>query len=85
MPDYSKAKMVKYNTGLNKKYWICNSAGCYFDKYAYETERRDLLDAIVRTKFKYPSRCWKVWVSEEKQRVWKQYMGTGQFCSPELL
>jgi len=63
---------------LNKKYWICNSAGCYFDKYAYEGLRRDMLKQVEKSKFKYPERCSKIYGVG-----WRQYMGAGQFCDPE--
>jgi len=70
---------MKFNTELDNNYWICNSAGCYFDKYAYETIRRDTLQQIETIKFKYPERCRKIY-----GKGWMQYMGAGQFCEPEF-
>jgi hypothetical protein len=68
---------------LNKEYWVVNSAGCYFDKYAFETIRRDCLDEIETIKFKHPRMCRKMWHQGEKK--WRQYLGAGQHCDPELL
>ncbi len=65
--------------GLNKKYWICNSAGRYFDKYAYEGLRKDMLEQVEKHKFKYPERCQKF-----NGEGWRQYMGAGRFCEPEM-
>ena len=68
---------------LNKKYWVVNSAGCYFDRYSFETVRGDCLEQIETIKFKYPNRCDKIWYKGEKR--WRQYLGAGQSCEPELL
>jgi len=69
---------MAYYKGLNKKYWNCNSAGCYFDKYAYETLIKDMLEQVETHKFKYPERCRKIY-----GEGWRQYLGAGQFCDPE--
>jgi len=72
-----KTSKMEYE-GLNKKYWICNSAGCCFDKYAYLTLRKDMLEQVETHKFKYPERCRKIY-----GEGWRQYLGAGQFCDPE--
>ena len=67
---------------LNTNYWVVNSAGCYFDKYAFETIRRDCLEKIETRKFKYPRRCRKIFHNGKEQ--WREYMGAGRTCEPEL-
>ena len=67
---------------LNTNYWVVNSAGCYFDKYAFETIRRDCLEKIETRKFKYPRRCRKIFHNGKEQ--WREYMGAGLTCEPEL-
>ena len=67
---------------LNTNYWVVNSAGCYFDNYAYETIRRDCLEEIEKKKFKYPDRCRKIFKNGEIQ--WREYMGAGRLCEPQL-
>ena len=67
---------------LNTNYWVVNSAGCYFDEYAFETIRRDCLEEIETSKFKYPNRCDKIFYNGKMQ--WRQYLGAGQTCEPEL-
>ena len=34
--------------------------------------------------FKYPDRCSKHWNVEKQKHEYKQYLGAGQFCSPEI-
>ena len=67
---------------LNTNYCVVNSAGCYFDKYAFETIRRDCLEKIETRKFKYPRRCRKIFHNGKEQ--WREYMGAGRTCEPEL-
>ena len=40
---------------------------------------------INPTNFKYPNRCSKIWNVEKQKDEWKQYLGAGQFCSPEIV
>ena len=75
---YKKTKAQQLNTD----YWVVNSAGCYFDKYAFETIRRDCLEKIETRKFKYPRRCRKIFHNGKEQ--WREYMGAGRTCEPEL-
>jgi len=37
------------------------------------------------TNFKYPNRCSKIWNVEKQKDEWKQYLGAGQYCSPEII
>jgi hypothetical protein len=71
--EYIRAKMV-----LNTKYWCVGKGYKYFDEYAFETIRRDCLEEIQTIKFKYPNRCNKI------DGEWKQYLGAGRFCDPQL-
>jgi len=40
---------------------------------------------IEPTNFKYPNRCSKIWNVEKQKDEWKQYLGAGQYCSPEII
>ena len=37
------------------------------------------------TNFKYPNRCSKFWNVEKQKDEWKQYLGAGHYCSPEMI
>mgnify|MGYP003121341203 CR=1 FL=1 len=36
------------------------------------------------SKFLYPERCQKFWNVDLQKHEWKQYLGAGRFCKPEL-
>ena len=68
---------------LNKNYWREYSVGnFYFDKYAFETIRENCLEEIETIKFKYPNRCRKIFYKGKKE--WREYIGSGNTCSPKL-
>ena len=37
-----------------------------------------------KSKFLYPERCQKFWNVQLQKDEWKQYLGAGHFCEPEL-
>lgn len=68
---------------LNKNYWIEYISGkYYFDEYSYEPIRNTCLEEIETINFKYPNRCRKIFYKGKYE--WREYMGGGKTCSPEL-
>jgi len=35
--------------------------------------------------FKYPNRCQVIWNVELQKKEWRQYLGSGHTCVPELI
>jgi len=54
----------------------------YFDEYSYEQIRNKCLEQIETYYFKYPNRCRKIFYKGNYE--WREYMGAGKTCSPEL-
>jgi len=42
-------------------------------------------EQMTPTNFKYPNRCSKFWNVEKQKHEWKQYLGSGHYCSPEMI
>lgn len=43
-----------------------------------------IIEEDEKSKFLYPERCQKFWNVQLQKDEWKQYLGAGHFCEPEL-
>ena len=50
-----------------------------------ESEDESEEEEDAPTNFKYPNRCHKQWNMEKQKHEWKQYLGAGHYCSPEII
>ena len=91
-PQTNYLPIQRYPLSPNQVMWKLFDFKCcsdnpaeYIDKDGKHFCVNCFVEDLKPSNFKHPNRCSKFWNVEKQKHEWKQYLGAGHYCSPELI